>query len=356
MVATVLDRAETVLAAAADELGLARRPARREDIGDVAAALDAVRRHLERRTAATEGDSPERRLLIEVLSAQSDLLDHRHRARLTRAAEVRDALTETRGLTPREMIGAAPAVINRHLMFARSMISNVRGSVWRPRGVDMQDESSYPGSRRFRSYIAHAQIHLAHARLETEVVRRRRGALVRSARDDQRTFKEIVEVSACFGYVTAPITVQGRVIGILHADRPTSCPSLTSDHLEQLEAFAECFSVAYESAVLAQKAARQHAEVHELAASVERYADLPATSEDRSAVAAASTLTAREREVLAHVATGATNVQIARSMAISEATVKSHLKHIFKKLNTTSRAAAVAACADGHRPGGGVLR
>jgi DNA-binding NarL/FixJ family response regulator len=56
-------------------------------------------------------------------------------------------------------------------------------------------------------------------------------------------------------------------------------------------------------------------------------------------------LTSREREIISHVATGATNGQIARCLVISEGTVKSHLKHIAKKLNTSSRAAAVATYA-----------
>jgi DNA-binding CsgD family transcriptional regulator len=62
----------------------------------------------------------------------------------------------------------------------------------------------------------------------------------------------------------------------------------------------------------------------------------------RTCRSAALSLTAREREIMAHVATGATNGQIARCLVISEGTVKSHLKHIAKKLNTSSRAAAVA--------------
>jgi DNA-binding CsgD family transcriptional regulator len=60
---------------------------------------------------------------------------------------------------------------------------------------------------------------------------------------------------------------------------------------------------------------------------------------DRPAV---PVLTSRERDIMSHVATGATNGQIARCLVISEGTVKSHLKHIAKKLNTSSRAAAVA--------------
>lgn len=54
-------------------------------------------------------------------------------------------------------------------------------------------------------------------------------------------------------------------------------------------------------------------------------------------------LSARELEVLAQVADGASNRQIARRLVVSEATVKSHLVHIFTKLGADSRTAAVAA-------------
>lgn len=53
-------------------------------------------------------------------------------------------------------------------------------------------------------------------------------------------------------------------------------------------------------------------------------------------------LSAREREVLELVAKGTTNREIAAELFISEATVKTHLTHIFAKLGTKDRAAAVA--------------
>ncbi len=52
-------------------------------------------------------------------------------------------------------------------------------------------------------------------------------------------------------------------------------------------------------------------------------------------------LSTREIEVLAQVARGSSNKQIARNLHISEATVKSHLIHIFSKLGVTDRTAAV---------------
>ena len=56
---------------------------------------------------------------------------------------------------------------------------------------------------------------------------------------------------------------------------------------------------------------------------------------------AGETLSARELEVLSLVARGSSNKEIARSLYLSEATVKSHLIHLFGKLGVTDRTAAV---------------
>ena len=57
---------------------------------------------------------------------------------------------------------------------------------------------------------------------------------------------------------------------------------------------------------------------------------------------APSPLAARERQVLELVAKGTSNRDIARELFISEATVKTHLSHLFTKLGVNDRAAAVA--------------
>ena len=54
-------------------------------------------------------------------------------------------------------------------------------------------------------------------------------------------------------------------------------------------------------------------------------------------------LTSRELDILGRVAHGDSNKDIARACAISEATVKSHLVHIFDKLEVDSRTKAVRA-------------
>ncbi|MER6943885.1 response regulator transcription factor [Nonomuraea sp. NPDC000554] len=55
------------------------------------------------------------------------------------------------------------------------------------------------------------------------------------------------------------------------------------------------------------------------------------------------TLSRRELEVLGLIARGATNREVAAKLFITEATVKTHLLHIFAKLEVKDRAAAVAA-------------
>lgn len=51
-------------------------------------------------------------------------------------------------------------------------------------------------------------------------------------------------------------------------------------------------------------------------------------------------LTAREREILAHLAQGESNKAIARSLNISQDTVKLHVRHVLAKLNLSSRVEA----------------
>ncbi len=62
---------------------------------------------------------------------------------------------------------------------------------------------------------------------------------------------------------------------------------------------------------------------------------------DRMRAPAEEALTAREIEVLSLVAQGTSNKEIARQLHISEATVKTHLVHVYSKLGVADRTAAV---------------
>jgi DNA-binding NarL/FixJ family response regulator len=57
----------------------------------------------------------------------------------------------------------------------------------------------------------------------------------------------------------------------------------------------------------------------------------------------ASPLTTRETEILRRIADGSSNPEIARTLFISEATVKTHILRIFDKLGVRNRTSAVTA-------------
>jgi DNA-binding NarL/FixJ family response regulator len=61
---------------------------------------------------------------------------------------------------------------------------------------------------------------------------------------------------------------------------------------------------------------------------------------------AADVLTVREREVLALIGQGLTNSEIATALLMGEGTVKTHVNHIFTKLQFRDRAAAIVFAFD----------
>jgi DNA-binding NarL/FixJ family response regulator len=62
--------------------------------------------------------------------------------------------------------------------------------------------------------------------------------------------------------------------------------------------------------------------------------------------AALDALTSRERDVLALIGQGRTNAEIAADLVVSEGTVKTHINHVFTKLQLRDRAAAVVFAFD----------
>ncbi len=67
---------------------------------------------------------------------------------------------------------------------------------------------------------------------------------------------------------------------------------------------------------------------------------------DAAARAELDGLTSREREVLALIGRGRTNGEIAAELFVSEGTVKTHINHLFTKLQLRDRAAAVVFAFD----------
>jgi LuxR family transcriptional regulator, regulator of acetate metabolism len=187
---------------------------------------------------------------------------------------------------------------------------------------------------------------LDHMLLESEVVRRRRPMLVLDPQNDPRTYKPLVQATQTQSYVAAPVMPGGHVIAMLHVDRYMSGEAVTDNDADLLWTFAEGFGYAYERMRLLGRLRRHAAELAQVGGLPLMAPRSPTPFGDAAkrpaAEAADSPLTAREREVIKLVSSGATNQEIANALVISESTVKSHVKHILRKLGAANRAEAVS--------------
>ncbi len=239
------------------------------------------------------------------------------------------------------------------------MMSAVRGSRWAPLQLYTRDEL-YPESATFRAYIdGDAEIPLANMLAETDMVRRRTAVLVDESLIGTRAFKPIVELSESPAYVAAPILVEGRTIGFMHADRVGQERLVDGDDRRYVQAFCGELAVVYQRAVwgerIAERARRARIELERAKAALKQIDSAGAelsSAFDRSPSVAPDAddgirkdyafLTPREWEVLDHVADGATNRIIAQRLSVSEDTVKTHMRSVLRKLRVTTRGAAVA--------------
>ncbi len=314
------------------------------DCADALARLDQL----------VEVDDEQRRTAGDGIEARFDALLRIH-ASLGRLRDEAD--------TPEALIEAAPREAAAACGFSRVMISRVRGSMWVPEVLHIEDGADPDGGDRFRSYVEQVEIPLAHMLMETELVRRRMPTMVDDPPGDDRTFKEIVDISRSPSYVAAPILSTRRVIGFFHADRFSQGRPVTAEDRDALWLFTENFALLFERTVLVQRLEEQRSKLQgALALAAEKIDEMCSADIDlarhepivpRGArtgrggrPAAASRidglLTAREREVLELMASGATNTGVAQRLVISEGTVKSHVKHILRKLRVSNRAEAVS--------------
>lgn len=193
---------------------------------------------------------------------------------------------------------------------------------------------------------------LDHMLLESEVVRRRKPLLVLDPENDPRTYKPLIRATQTQSYIAAPVMPGGHVIAMLHADRYFTGETVRDEDVEVLWTFAEGFGYAYERMRLLSRLRRHAAELAQVGGMPVMAP--PATPGQAAALrildkktltngdAPDTPLTAREREVIELVSSGATNQEIANALVISESTVKSHVKHILRKLGAANRAEAVS--------------
>ena len=199
---------------------------------------------------------------------------------------------------------------------------------------------------------------------ESEMVRRGVPILIPDAQSNPHVHTELVAATKTTAYVAAPVLSWGKPIALVHADRDTDECGVQRFDRDVMGMFAEGLGVAFERNMMVDRlqAMRQAADEHLRAANTladeftMEVMDIaePAVQPVQHLLGVAppaitegswerhDTLTAREAEVLRGLAAGKTNAQIALSLFVTEGTVKSHVKHILRKLGASNRTEAVA--------------
>lgn len=269
-------------------------------------------------------------------------------------ARIRQALERLGKAGSTELIRAsAPRELAEACEFTRAMLSR-----WVPLQLYTRDDLD-PEASHFRAYVeGDNEIPLTNLLAETDMVRRRTAVLIDQSLVRRRAFKSIIEVAQSPGYVAAPILVEGRTIGFLHADRVGQARLVDDDDRRHIQAFAGELAVVYQcvrwSERLAEREERALSELERAAKALRLIGstaaclaiapDNPqvARPDAEGAIRRDAFLTVREREILDHVADGATNRVVAQRLSLSEDTVKTHMRSVLRKLRVTTRGAAVA--------------
>ncbi|WP_439031289.1 response regulator transcription factor [Gordonia terrae] len=236
------------------------------------------------------------------------------------------------------------------LGFSKAMFSWVEGSSWTPEhvfvGPDVGDEFDA-----LRTAVDGTSVPLMRAPREADLVRYRRPYVLERGGYHRDAYRPLIDLSDPAAYAAAPIIANGRTVAILHVDRDRR-PITDNDLQLLLLATRICGSVitTAENRRLLRRDADTLQRLFDGVLNPTRPTRVgafgAATTDDghtfRLADDPAPQLSDREQAVLRLLATGATNRQIAADMFISEGTVKSHVRHIFRKLGIDSRAQAAA--------------
>src|SRR3954454_6315956 len=230
------------------------------------------------------------------------------------------------------LVNLAPRFVCQALELDRAMLlhisgnSIVSGTAWW--GGDQIAASD------FARFLRAAHPQLTSCPPEFEAVQRQLPILVTGAQKRDDVYRPLVHAARAEAYAVAPMVRGDRVIGLLHGDRfPVVDRQLDVLDRDLLWTFATGLAHLIDRA-----AGRGLHTSPELAPELEPVEDAAPPS---PASGPLSLLTSREHEVLGLLAEGSSNATIAGRLVISEATVKSHVRHILRKLRAANRTEAV---------------
>ena len=357
------DTVERALADIGPSLDLSEPPSLQDADGLLQLALELVAERLKSVTSGS-GDSAAADLCERVgdLSrVQGELHAFRTDQRMAALASVRDGLSRLRGIVPvQQMLEKATEEVCRSCGFDRAMLFRLDGHRLIPESAHVQGDA--PAFRALLGAARAEPLELTPEVAEAEVLRRKIPMLVDRPPDAEgRAAAFLGQLTGATSYAVAPIAPDDRVVGVIYGDADVSGRAIGSIDRDVLWAFAEGFGYALERSALRQRLRLHRRKMGELAASSQKALDElcetqvaisgwpdaigpPAASGSSLAVHAGpvSALSPRELDVMELLATGATNAAIAQRLVVSEDTVKSHVRHILRKLNAGNRLEAVA--------------
>jgi DNA-binding CsgD family transcriptional regulator len=366
--AALIRRYQRAFAKAADMLPVQRLdgvdPKKDRFLTDLGAGADELHGQLLRamRDRATSGDPRELGALCEVAielqdvrSSHRQAVDAQRLHILAAGQQVSVRLSPAAGVAT--LLERAAATICDLPGLERAMVFRRYGGVLRAAATVFADHDEW--AKDCQALSAGTRYELAPRRPETLIIRRRSPAIVTDALNDPNAFQPIVQKMRAANYVGAPVIAYGEVVATIHGDAYFSDRPVDEVDRDVLASFAASLGQIVERAILIEQLQLQQRVAEQLARSASGVlgvlgGEIPAMESDqppptapwqsRSEVVA--DLTRREYEVLQLMTKGATNREIAKSIFLSEETVKSHVKRILQKFGVANRGQAVATYLD----------
>jgi DNA-binding CsgD family transcriptional regulator len=250
------------------------------------------------------------------------------------------------------LVSAAPREACRAVGFERAMLSHIRGD--RVSFASVSFEADPIMAADFARLARAVRPRLDRCAPEHEAVVRQMPVLVRDAQTQTGLFRPLTHVARTAAYVVAPIVRDGHTVGLLHADHFGTARGLDELDRELLWTFATGIGWAMDD-IAGRGPRRAHGEDQGGAGAGAPVAATRLGAEIAGELTGApgrlATLTARELEVLHLMSEGASNAAIGAALVISQGTVKSHVRHILRKLGAANRTEAVSLfLATGRRP------
>lgn len=300
-------------------------------------------------------------LLDEIRRTDHNLMLARLRHQDASLGRVREALAMLReAQSTDELIELATEAIGL-LGFDRSILSRIEESAWIPENVWVGRDRQW--AREILEAGCRDHRLLDRTLVETEMVQRKVPILVHDVQARPAVHRPIAEASLSRSYAAAPLMAGNDVVGFLHADCYYQGRELDGFDRRLLATFAEGVGHALARTATMDRLAAIRAGFDQLSGTLgsavgERLRHCGPLPRPRAAVSSGGAtqrhagyrptggdgerLTRRELEVLALMASGDTNGRIGRRLVISEGTVKTHVKHILRKLGAANRAEAVS--------------